>query len=82
MADTSLFTESEKEKEGIRKKDVICLKEHIWGVICCILTPDGRLRLTTEPALVWSDGILLCRFSPIRAQEVERLFAPKASLPP
>lgn len=52
---------------------MICLKEHIWGVICYILTPDGRFRLTTKPTLVWPNGILTCRFSPVHAQEVEQL---------
>ena len=44
---------------------MICLKEHIWGVICCILTPDGRFRLTTKPTLAWSDAISLCHSPPL-----------------
>lgn len=61
---------------------MICLKEHIWGVICYILTPDGRFRLTTKPTLVWPNGILTCRFSPVPSQEVEQLFALRGSSPP
>ena len=65
QAPLSLQKERKKEKKrDKKKKDVICLKEHIWGVICCILTPDGRFRLTTKPTLAWSDGISLCHFFP------------------
>lgn len=63
---------------------MICLKKHIWGVICYIVTPDGKFRLTTEPMLAWSDCILICRSPlphPAYAQEVEQLLAPWASSP-
>lgn len=71
-------------KKRDKEKKVICLKKHIWGVICCIVTPDGKFRLTTEDVLAWSDCSLTCRSPlphPACAEEVEQLLAPWASSP-
>lgn len=49
---------------------------HLGVMICCILTPDGRFRLTIKPP----NGVLTCHFfPPVRAQEVQQLFALRAS---
>lgn len=81
MAGTSLYRK--KKRENKKKRCDLFEGTHLGVMICCILTPDGRFRLTTKPALAWSNGIFTCHFfPPVHAQEAQQLFALRASGPP
>lgn len=56
---TPLFTE--RRKGRMKKKCDLFEGTHLGVMICCVLTPDGRFRLTSKPP----NGVLICHFFPL-----------------